>query len=323
MINMENTIEEPKVKTEFDGFGDDLFSIIPGIEHAGEVPVVNASELTKEIFYKNWVSYNKPCLVKGAVKNWPAVQKFKDPDYWLSVCDDFEIKIFPHMNHIDRERLLKDSEDISFHDAIKRLHRNEDYIFSIPAETITEDNKFSKLIKEIPGFSFLSSTIKPRGFAHRRFFMYRRASTAWHHHLIDETLMCQINGTKKVVLLPPDMPNVKKVTEFFIEELNLSGKTLDNIDLKPIIACVEEGDALYIPPYWHHAVIPVDGEVGFTYAHCWKSPLHKFGDFSNYFVRRFYFGGLWPIKGISLVMPVLGVCSGISFGFRKMVNVFK
>lgn len=276
--------------------------------------------MTQKIFYKNWVSLNKPCLIKGAVQHWSALQKFKNPEYWLSVCDDFDIKIYTHMNHIVQERQNADTEDISFHKAIKRLHKNEDYILSIPSERITEDNHFSKLLKEMPGFSFLSNAMKPRMYAHRRFFMYRRASTAWHYYWIDETLMCQINGVKKVALLPPDMPNVKEITEFFNSEFHLVGKTLNYNDLKPMIVEIQEGDALYIPPYWHHVVVPVDGEVGFTYAHCWKSPLYKFGEFSNYFVRRFYKGGLQPFRKIFFVMPFLAVFSGLSYGFKKIIG---
>jgi hypothetical protein len=315
---MNNTLESPSA-TKFTGLGDDLFSIIPGIEKAATAPFVNASELSAHEFNEKWVKYNKPCLIKGAVKNWPAVQKFKDPDYWLTVCGDFDMRVFPHMNHNDWDRQKMDSEQLSFHNAIKRLFSEEDYILSIPSETITNDNRFSELVKELPGFSFLSNTIKPRMYNQRRFFMYRRAATAWHYHNIDETLMCQINGTKRVALLPPDIPQAKKITEYLTNENYLDGRKLeDSLNLEPIITLVNEGDALYIPPYWHHAVVPDDGEVGFTYAHCWKSPWYKFGDFSNYFVRKLYKDGLWPIKLVSIIMPFLAVYTGIMFGLRSM-----
>lgn len=323
-MDLESTLEEPKKATKFNGLGDDLFSIIPGIEEAGEAPLVFANELNKKIFNENWVIPNKPCLIKGAVKHWPAVQKFKSQDYWLSVCDDFEIKVYPHMNHNVWDRQKVDSQDISFHEAIKRLHNDEDHILSIPSEKVTIDNQFSELIKETPGFSFLSSSIKPRMYDQRRFFMYRRAATAWHYHNIDETLMCQVSGAKKVALLPPDIPSAKYVTKFLTDECYLDGEALNStMDLKPMIAYVQEGDALYIPPYWHHTVVPDDGEIGFTYAYCWKSPWHKFGDFSNYFVRKLYRDGMWPIKVVSLIMPFLGIYAGMLHGFRKLTKAYR
>ena len=323
-MDIENTLVEPKNKIKFDGLGNDLFSIIPGIEIADEAPSVLANELNEKDFNKNWVIPNKPCLIKGAVKKWPAVQKFKSKDYWLSVCDNFEIKVYPHMNHNVWDVQKVDSEDISFHEAIERLFNNEDYILSIPSERITSDNHFSELLKETLDFSFLSGSIKPRMYDQRRFFMYRRASTAWHYHNIDETLMCQISGAKKVALLSPSIPNPKEVMKFLNNERYLNGESLKNfMDLKPMVVNVQEGDALYIPPYWFHTVVPDDGEVGFTYAYCWKSPLHKFGDFSNFFVRQLYRDGLWPFKTVSLIMPFLGIYSGLLNVFRIIQKAFR
>ncbi|SDI91588.1 Cupin-like domain-containing protein [Chryseobacterium taeanense] len=320
---MKNLLENTETQKKFDGLGNDMFSVIPGISNAKDAPIVDASSLDQESFYKNWVLPNKACLIKGAIKHWPAINKFKEPEYWLSVCEDFDITVYPHMNYNMGERQSQDSEDISFHGAIKRLFSNEDYILSIPSEKVEEGNNFSELIKDTPGFSFLSGLMKPRMYDQRRFFMYRRAATAWHYHNIDETLMCQINGGKKVAILPPDIPDPKYVNDFLMNEHYLEGKKLkENLDLKPMIAHVEEGDALYIPPYWYHAVVPMDGEVGFTYAYCWKSPLFKFGEFSNYFVRRLYKDGFWPLKNTSLIMPFLGFYTGFLYTIIKIKRLF-
>lgn len=318
---MENVLVTPQTETKPEVIIDDLFSMIPGIENATQVQVVMSNDLSEKKFNKDWVAPNKPCLIKGAVKHWPAIQHFKSEEYWLKACDDFKITIYPHMNHASWDRHKINSEELTFHKAIKRLFNNEDPILSMPAEKITDDNRFSKLINEMPGFTFHNSSIKPRLYEQKRFFLYRRASTAWHHHITDETLMCQVSGAKKVALLSPEIPNAREIVEFFRNDSYLDGEVLDSsIDLKPVIAYVEEGDALYIPPYWLHAVMPDDDVVGFTYAHCWKTPIHKFGNFSNYFVGQFYKGGLQPFRKISLVMPFLAVFSGLSYGFKKMIG---
>ncbi|MEW7293176.1 cupin-like domain-containing protein [Aquimarina sp. 2304DJ70-9] len=320
-----NTVLENTIETlGFTGLNDDLFSILPNIEKAEHAPCLHVSDLDQQNFYKDWVANNKPCLIKEAVKHWPATQKVKEKDYWLSICDDFHIRIYPHMNHNMWERQKVDSERITFHEAIKRLHRNEDYILSIPSEKIAKDNRFSGLLKEMPGFSFLSNKIKPRMYDQRRFFMYRRAATSWHYHNIDETLMCQVSGAKKVVLLPPDVPKAKYICEFLTNEHYMDGKQIDEtLKLEPMIVTVEEGDALYIPPYWHHAVVPVDDNIGFTLAYCWKSPWYKLGDFSNYFVRKLYKDGFWPLKITSLLMPFVGIISITHHFTNKIYRVFK
>ncbi len=327
---IENTIEldpasEHSAKTKgFTGLDDDLFSVLPGIEKAKNAPSIDASELNQQNFHADWVAKNKPCLIKGAVKHWPATEKVKNEEYWLSVCDDFYIRVYPHMNYNAWDKQKIDSERITFHNAIKRLHRNEDYILSIPSEKIAEGNRFSALVKETPGFSFLSSKIKPRMYDQRRFFMYRRAATSWHYHNIDETLMCQVSGAKKVALLPPDIPKAKEISDFLTNEKYLDNKQLDEtLQLEPMIITVEEGDALYIPPYWHHAVVPVDDNIGFTLAYCWKSPWYKLGDFSNYFVRKLYKDGFWPFKLTSLIMPFVGVISVGHHLINKLYKLFK
>lgn len=320
-----NTVIENTIETsDFTGLNDDLFLVLPGIEKAKQAPSINVSDLNQQNFYKDWVANNKPCLIKGAVKHWQATQKVKDEDYWLSICDDFDISIYPHMNYNMWERQKVDSEQITFHNAIKRLHRNEDYILSIPSEKVSTSNRFSELIKEMPGFSFLSNRIKPRMYDQRRFFMYRRAATSWHYHNIDETLMCQVSGTKKVALFSPDIPRAGYVCEFLTEELYLEGKQMDStLKLEPMIITVEEGDALYIPPYWHHAVVPVDDQIGFTLAYCWKSPWYKLGDFSNYFVRKLYKDGIWPLKGTSLIMPFVCIISGVHYILNKIYRMIR
>ena len=72
---MERNISESNAISNFNGVGDDLFNIIPNIEKARNISVVDAKELIKSEFYKNWVSKNKPCLIKNAIKHWPAIQK--------------------------------------------------------------------------------------------------------------------------------------------------------------------------------------------------------------------------------------------------------
>jgi hypothetical protein len=133
--------------------------------------------------------------------------------------------------------------------------------------------------------------------------------------------MCQINGTKRVGLLPPGIPKAKFVSEFLNAERYLEGEALDaDLDLKPMIVDVEEGDALYIPPYWYHGVMPVDDKVGFTLAFCWRSPIHILGKFSIYFVRKLYRHFMWPFRRATPLLPFLAVYAGALYVFRKLRN---
>jgi len=297
---------------------EDLFSFIPGIERAAPVPVLHTKDLQEQTFLE-WVYDSRPCLVKGAVSHWPAVQKWRNKEYWLSTCKNFDIKIYPHSNH-NNFNLYK-GEQTRFHDAIGRLFDNRDHILSIPTDAITEGSNWGGLLKDMTGFKFFPAPPMPREYYRSRAFIYRRAATAWHYHGIDETLMCQVKGTKRVAILPASIPNPRKVMHYLQNELYVDGARLDGLpDLKPMIVDVEEGDALYIPPYWFHAVVPLGGEIGFTLAYCWKSPWLKFGNLGNFFVRRLYRNGLWPLRPVTPVLPFIAVYSAARYISRKLTK---
>ena len=42
------------------------------------------------------------------------MQKFKNFDYWLSACENFDMTIFPHMNHMVKERQQKNIIETTF-----------------------------------------------------------------------------------------------------------------------------------------------------------------------------------------------------------------
>lgn len=312
-LNVETDLHEMKL------IRDEIFAIVPGIEKAVPAPVLNSKSLTEKEFQEEWVARNNPCLVKGIIKHWPAVKKWREKDYWMSTCGNPQVEIFPHLNHASRDFIK--AEKMTFHNAIDRLFQNKDHVFSMPSTEITESNGFAGLLKDMAGFSCLPDSPRPRVYNRTRFFMYRRASTAWHYHGVDETLMCQVNGAKSVALFPPDIPRAKYVTEFLDKELHLKGQKLDkSIELRPMITRVDEGDALYIPPYWHHAVVPTDGEIGFTLAFCWKSPIYKLGDLSNFFVREVFRMGLWPLNKRTPMVPILASYAGASLLLRKITG---
>ena len=305
---------------EMKKIAQELFSVIPGIEHALPVPVVQAENLTTREFLHNRVAMNSPCLIKGAVKNWPASKKWRDKAYWTATCRNEPKAVTTHMNYYSWKRKKEGSERLLFHEAMERLFEGKDHIFSIPSQVVDEHSLFAGIIKDVPGFHFLERKRPPLWDSPRGLFIYRRAATAWHVHNCDETLMCQVKGAKKVALLPSSMPKAKEVATFLESESYLEGKTLDKtLELQPRIVTVEEGDSLYIPPHWFHCVVPTDGELGFTSLTVFRSPWHIYGNLSNFFVRRLYKQTMKnaPI-GFKLIIPFLCVYAVLAYYGRKI-----
>lgn len=295
-------------------YHENYFSIIPGMDNPGTIAIENSSDLTEKHFQEKYVDNGIPCLVKGAVKDWPAMKRFRDKDYWLSNFENKKVIAHAHRNYHNYSmgRMM-------LHDAIERLFKEKDFIFSIPGLAIWDKNKLQELEKDLGKFPFLPSPPKPRSFPEWRFFIYKRAGTAWHCHFVDESLMCQMKGAKRVGLLSPKMPGAEYVSDFLRHEMYLKDEKLDeSLNLEPLVIDVEEGDALYLPPYWYHSVIPKDGDVGFTSTFCWRSPAHMLGDLSDYFVRYAYDYQMWPFNSKTLLMPFAACYAAIKFFFRKL-----
>lgn len=305
---------------------DGFFSCLSADEEPATLPVLDAGMLTEREFKKEWVDKNQACLIKGAVKHWPASQKCRNKEYWLTTFDNFNLSVYPHHNRNDEKAHQEDRIEINFHDAIERLFANGDLVLSMPSQVIINaKGQYTKRFQPFKGdlgkFSFLPSPPLPRNYPRLRCFLYRRAATAWHWHKVDETLMCQVNGSKRVGLLDPSVRHPEAVARFLMSESYFLGEKIDaSIKARPYMAVVEEGDALYIPPYWFHGVVPDDEEVGLTAAFCWRSPVHILGNFSNYFVRDLYRKMYQPITGWSYIAPFFAAYAGISYGIKKLLR---
>jgi Cupin-like domain len=319
MKDVSNSQEKTPVRS-VPGY-ETYFTGMTGVNITQNLPVLEADTLTHEVFTQDWVSNNRACLIKGAISHWPAIQKWRDKDYWLSNCENFEVNAFTRDNFIDLKREMDKGIKMNYHDAMERLYSGTDDIFSMPSEVINDKNRFAGISKDITGFKFLLKHPRPRWSQQMRFFTYRRAATAWHYHDMDETLLCQVNGTKRVVLLSPDIPDAEYISDFFLQERYLNGEKLTpSLKLNPILVDVEEGDALYIPPYWHHLVVPVDGNIGFSVAFCWASPFHILGNLRSFFVRRMYKNIMTPFSVRCLFIPFMGLaawCAHLLKGTNK------
>ena len=253
---------------------DVILKNVPGMAAATPVPVLNANALTERVFKGEYVANSRPCLIRGAVSHWPAARKWHDREYFKSICGTQEVPFWPHENHVSKKRIAPGVTSLPFADAIDRLHNAErEKVAAIGCIPGT-----AKMAADLGGFSFFTEAELAFSYSQYRFFIFRNAGSTWHYHPMDETLTCQVIGTKRVGLLKVDNPHHKALSRIFSEEDYYEDPSafdeLADENLQWFSADLDEGDALYIPPLWWHGVIVTSDGVGVTTPVSWRSPPH-------------------------------------------------
>jgi hypothetical protein len=66
---------------------------VPGYDDAPGITTVRPEDLTVESFARDFVDRLRPCLVTGAVKHWPAFERWRDLDYLRSKLGHLTVRV--------------------------------------------------------------------------------------------------------------------------------------------------------------------------------------------------------------------------------------
>ena len=157
---------------------DVILKHVPGMKRASAVPVLRAEDLSEEVFIRDYVSNSQPCVIRGAVKHWPAVQNWRDKTHLKKRSGHHNVSLFSTEYHARWDRLEAGKREVSFADAIDHLQAEETKI-GILVEPLTE------LQTDLGGLPFLTKAQPAFTYAAARYFFYRNAGTSWHFHSFD------------------------------------------------------------------------------------------------------------------------------------------
>jgi hypothetical protein len=245
---------------------------VPGMSRAAPVPVHKVEKLSERVFIGDFVSNSSPCVIRGAVRHWPAVQNWRDKEHLKTRSGHHIVSLFSSEYFATWPRLEPHKREMRFADAIDHLNEGQTKLGIVVEARTTE------LLADLGGLSFMSGAQPAFTYEAARFFFYRNAGTLWHFHSFDETLMSQIMGSKKIGLLKTNTPSYPRLRALFCSEGYYDDPAafdgFDDSGLEWFSAELNAGDALYIPPLWWHGVIPTHETFGATTAVTWRSPPH-------------------------------------------------
>lgn len=260
----------------------------------GDVESIKQGDITAEEFRDRYVDRCKPILIRSATSHWPAATLWRDPEYLDAVLNDtqFEVHSQPVIEMSWRRRLWPDrfapvfnahprgveSRIVSYAELVE-MAASDEVVFAY-AVKIDRSTGLSALHDDIGHFDIVPEPSRPHYYPPLRAFVHGISYTDWHCHPDDSTLMCQFGRSKTLHLLPPDQATWDVIYEVARHEERIGPADPDKFPglrkLKPQVATVNPGDAIYIPPNWWHAVECTEQseQLGITVAYCWGSPLH-------------------------------------------------
>jgi Cupin-like domain len=280
----------------------------PNYERAVPIDSIKASDISESEFLEHYVNRNRPCRLIGAIEHWPACTRWRQVDYLKLKTRNSRVEVssFPGpellawANDDIKQKLLDDvaenHREMLFHAFLSELPDHGDQLV-LPGCVFEPGSPIEALQADLGGFKFLPNPKPARRYTAHRAFIYRDSYTDWHFHSSDETLMTQVVGDKEVLILAPDDTSWKALLPVIEDKGYLFDVDTTQYkkfgELRPYRTVVEQGDALYIPVFWWHAVESIGADFGITVASTFLTPLHINGDLRFPAVRKMVGTYLW------------------------------
>lgn len=249
--------------------------------------VAEISEIPTSLqFYREFVSTNRPVIIRGGISQWPSVTKWT-PSYLRQKAGHLQVTVAVtpdgyaddvkgHLFLLPEERLMLFGEFLDIMEA--KIHRNG--IFYVQKQNSNFVEEFSVLKDDVDDVTWATEAFGRNPDAVNFWMGDGRAVTSMHRDHY-ENIYCVVSGKKEFTLLPPtDLPWVpyeefrtatyreNRETGAFNVELE-DGKVpwiplnadKPDYDKYPayrnatVMKCaVGAGDVLYLPSLWFHHV---------------------------------------------------------------------
>jgi ribosomal protein L16 Arg81 hydroxylase len=234
-------------------------------------PIDRCADLSAEAFLESYYSKNRPVVLSGLTRNWPAL-KLWSPEYFKEFVGEAEVEVMTRRNadpnfEVNRDEHRTKVTMAEYVDMIHTCAPNEVYMTA--HNRALHEPKMRRLFDDFHFFPGIldASQIDPH--LQTLWFGPKGTFTPLHHDA-KNILMCQIHGRKRVSLIPAleihlvynslvsysevdfRAPDMKRFPEF-------SKASVIEVILNP-------GDTLFLPVYWWHYVESLDTSITITFS---------------------------------------------------------
>lgn len=236
-------------------------------------------------FYRDFVSQNKPVIIRNGVYNWPALKYWSENEYLLEKCNSeklIKVSVTPngYADAITEGKfVMPHEEEMTLESFLKIMKNPGNNVYYIQRQNSNLIEEMSELMEDIHELPWAKEAFNKEPDAINFWMGDSRAVTSTHKDPY-ENIYCVVKGYKDITLFPPtDLPWLPyEMFDQAIFEKNMDGnfsiKTLDenpkipwipvdplNPDLEkypdfvnahPVKLRLNAGDVLYLPSLWFH-----------------------------------------------------------------------
>jgi hypothetical protein len=245
-----------------------------------KIDEIQAKDLSKEIFRKNYFIPQKPLLIKGLANEFAAGKKWTI-DYFRSIAGNETIELF--------DNRVKDHAHTTMVNPDLKMKLN-DFLDIIEADQYTPLRMFvfnffklrPELKKEFPCPGIIDGYLGKFGY----FFMGGKNTEVRIHYDVDcnNVLLTQFYGRKEVVLIDPNYSELLYKLPFTTQtDLDVKNPDLEKYPglkhVKGYRFIQQPGDSVFIPSCWWHYMTYLEAGIAVSYRKFNSNPIRNLKGF--------------------------------------------
>ncbi|XP_041449737.1 bifunctional peptidase and arginyl-hydroxylase JMJD5 [Drosophila obscura] len=239
-----------------------ILAAVMRVSSACGIPQLDAPGLNE--FQTKCFQAQQPTLLLNTIKQWPAMDKWRDLNYLVQVAGNRTVPIEIGSNYANDEW---SQQLVKIRDFLRRqfVHQSEDGCREI--EYLAQHELFAQIpaLKAdicVPDYCTVSGAEEPPAAVDIKAWLGPAGTISPMHYDPKHNLLCQVFGSKQIILAAPkDTDNLYPHESEFLG--NTSQINAAELDFKkyPLLEKVrfyklllQPGDCLYMPPKWWHYV---------------------------------------------------------------------